>query len=94
MIATGKVAEYVTEFEEFKAEMKKRFPEERAKIKPLTEDDQINLFKITSCFEFDEVFKNYIMGCFHIYGKARIKSKETLLALLEMLSILDSALNK
>jgi len=94
MIATGKVAEYITEFEKFKAELQEKFPEAKAKLKPLTENDQIELFKITSTFELDEAFKNYIIGCFYTFGKARLRGKEVLLAFLKMFSLLDSALDK
>ena len=80
MILTGKAAEAAEEFES-------RFSD--LKVHELSEDEQIDLFKITVMFERDKTFKLFMIACSRFFSEAFIQRREGDIArlIVEMLNI-------
>lgn len=90
MILTGKAAEIANELEDFE----KRFFEYNPghKFPEITEDEQVNLLGINTMFPKDELFKNYICGCFQLYIRCVTEGNNSLKKLFLLMKVVNKML--
>ena len=73
MILQGKAARVAEEFEKFAEVVQKTNPE--LLRRELTEDEQADLFRITTMFEIDLRFSLVMRGTLLLYGSAVLSNK-------------------